>query len=60
MTTREKFLEELKELTRKYQLVIGGCGCCGSPWVEFLPDDELDGFYTGGENGDELRWETEA
>ena len=29
----EAFLKELAELTEKYQLCIGGCGCCGSPWV---------------------------
>ena len=29
-----KFFEELTALSHKYQLFIGGCGCCGSPWVE--------------------------
>lgn len=41
MTSKErldKFLEELSELSNKYRFVIGGCGCCGSPWV-----DEIDG-----------------
>lgn len=41
MTSKErldKFLEELTELSNKYGFVIGGCGCCGSPWV-----DEVDG-----------------
>ena len=36
MTDREKldkFLEELSKLSNKYGFVIGGCGCCGSPWV---------------------------
>ena len=27
------FLAELTELTRKHRIVIGGCGCCGSPFV---------------------------
>lgn len=27
----EKFLAELTELSRKYGIVISGCGCCGSP-----------------------------
>lgn len=27
------FLKELGELTKKYKIEIGGCGCCGSPWL---------------------------
>ena len=30
----EKFLEELTNLSLKYNLFINGCGCCGSPWLE--------------------------
>ena len=30
----DKFLEELSKLSNKYGFVIGGCGCCGSPWVK--------------------------
>lgn len=49
MTSRErldKFLEELSELSNKYGFVIGGCGCCGSPWI-----DEIDGNLDGRELG---------
>lgn len=28
-----EFLTELTKLTDKYGFEIGGCGCCGSPWV---------------------------
>ena len=36
----DKFLEELSALTKKYGIEIGGCGCCGSPWVT---SDDRDG-----------------
>ena len=29
----ENFLKELTELTQKHELAIGGCGCCGSPYI---------------------------
>ena len=29
----EEFLKELGELSDKYKLYIGGCGCCGSPFI---------------------------
>ena len=29
----EKFLDGLKWLTKKHGIVIGGCGCCGSPYL---------------------------
>ena len=27
------FLDELADLSKKYGIVIGSCGCCESPWV---------------------------
>ena len=33
MNRLEFFLNELSELTKKHGFEIGGCGCCGSPWV---------------------------
>jgi hypothetical protein len=31
--TIQLFLAELAELTQKHKLVIGGCGCCYSPYL---------------------------
>jgi hypothetical protein len=33
MTDLDKFLRDLSKLTLKHGYVIGGCGCCGSPFV---------------------------
>lgn len=33
MENLEAFLQELAELSSKYNIVIAGCGCCGSPWL---------------------------
>ena len=33
MNRLEEFLKELSELTQKHGFSIGGCGCCGSPWI---------------------------
>jgi len=33
-----QFLVELKALTEKYKVVIGGCGCCGSPYLYSMED----------------------
>lgn len=30
------FLNKLTELSKKYNIRIGGCGCCGSPWLSTL------------------------
>lgn len=40
MNRLELFLNELSELTKKYGFEIGGCGCCGSPWL----NDEKEEF----------------
>lgn len=28
------FLLELRDLTLKHRIAIGGCGCCDSPWLK--------------------------
>ena len=56
------FLAELTELTRKYNIVIRGCGCCGSPGIDrfspgWIDDKDFDNYRyvlgprTGGEIG---------
>lgn len=32
------FLNELLELSKKYKIEIGGCGCCGSPFLTGIDD----------------------
>lgn len=37
-----EFLVELDALYSKFDMSIGSCGCCNSPWLEF-DDDLIDG-----------------
>jgi hypothetical protein len=30
----EAFIADLAELSKKHGVIVGGCGECGSPWVE--------------------------
>jgi hypothetical protein len=48
---RDKFLKELSALSRRYKIKIGGCGCCGSPWLADV--EGRGGKYesNGGEDG---------
>ena len=49
------FLIELSELSRKHGLLIGGCGCCGSPYIMRKEDDqEPSGYFTNYSN--DLSW----
>ena len=53
---RRAFLLGLRELTLKHGVSIGGCGCCGSPWLDEDADvsDERAGYST--KDGDNIRW----
>lgn len=46
MNKLEEFLKELSELTIKYGFIIGGCGCCGSPYIfDEKGNDVLEDLY---------------
>lgn len=60
MNNKERaFILELTRLAREYGITIGGCGCCGSPWVVSGEDttNEQAGYICD-ENGEGLRWIT--
>lgn len=40
----KQFLEKLSNLTKEYDLIISGCGCCGSPNITSQKDDDF--IYT--------------
>lgn len=46
------FLEKLSELTMIYGIAIGGCGCCGSPYLM----DRDGNTEINGLQHDELIW----
>lgn len=36
----ELFQKDLQNLFKKHGVVIGGCGCCDSPYLELTDNDE--------------------
>lgn len=55
------FLVELTALTKRHGIKIAGCGCCGSPFLGELSDDERAspiGYVLNGAYADELCWIT--
>jgi len=56
----KEFLLGLEQLTRKTGIVIGGCGCCSSPFLEELDEEpeEEDGYGEG--YAKEVHWISKA
>lgn len=51
----DHFLQELTELSERYDIKIGGCGCCGSPFL--MPLDRSKGtHYKVDDEEDYLEW----
>ena len=50
----QMFLAELTELTRRYDVAITGCGCCGSPFTEDVSEDKLPDVMQ------DIRWDDDA
>lgn len=40
VTVPQEFLDELTALSKKYDLWIGGCGCCESPYILNRPPNK--------------------
>jgi hypothetical protein len=54
---KEAFVKELTNLSRKHGIYIGGCGCCGSPSLDAIPETLLGGSYDiKNDGGAELEW----
>jgi len=51
------FLVELGHLSEKWRITIGGCGCCGSPYLDLHLKEEPRGYYVMKKGKDErLTW----
>lgn len=55
-TKLKSFLAELSTLTLKYRIVIHGCGCCGSPFLEPLTPEQAEFEYEIDPSEDHLKW----
>ncbi len=51
----EAFLVELSALSRKHGIEIGGCGCCGSPYLSDISHP----VEVGHREKEEVRYDTE-
>jgi hypothetical protein len=57
----KEFVKDLNKLTAKHGVVIGGCGCCSSPYLYLLEKARKDGKYSfHPENFDDLKWKSDT
>ena len=54
MREAERFLAELSALSEKYQIYIGGCGCCDSPFLYINAGEKTSDYVFGN-----LMWDGE-
>lgn len=55
----KNFVRELSKISRKHKIKIGGCGCCGSPFLS--PMEKDDGRYEVDSKAfDELKWKRDT
>jgi len=52
---KREFIIRLEKLTRETGVSIGGCGCCGSPFLRELKKEELHDS-AGYSYGDQVIW----
>lgn len=57
MNERQKaFVLELTELTKRHGIAIGGCGCCGSPYLVDCSKEFPEAGYAVTKDGDDITW----
>lgn len=56
----QHFVDRLTEFCRSEGYHIGGCGCCGSPWIWKIEPKEAGGRYWFDDDGEQLHWGNKA
>ncbi len=41
ISNKDQFLDEYEELCRRYHLCVDACGCCDSPFISIVLDDDI-------------------